>query len=49
VEVVVTAVIDREVPQLDENALSWGLYKAVGQSTERVGTATQRFTIDVGE
>jgi len=49
VEVVVTATIDREVPKLDEDALSWGLYKVVGQSTERVGTATQRFTIEVGE
>jgi hypothetical protein len=49
VKVAVTATIEREVPQLDENALSWGVYKVAGQSTERVGTATQQFTMDVGE
>jgi len=48
-EVIVTATIDREAPQVDEDALSWGLYTVVGQATERVGAATQRFTIDVGE
>ncbi len=46
-EVAVTALIDREVPQLDENILSWGNYKVVGTSTERIGTATQRFVIKV--
>ncbi len=47
-EVVVTAVIDREVPKLDDNALSWGVYTVLGQTTERVGAATQRFTLEVG-
>lgn len=48
-EVIVTAVIDRQVRQLEEGALSWGQYKEVGTSTERVGAATQRFSIDVGQ
>jgi hypothetical protein len=48
-EVIVTALIAREVPQLDEVALSWGQYKEVGKTTERVGTASQRFTIEVAE
>ena len=48
-EVVVAATIDRQVRQLDEGALSWGQYKEVGTSTERVGTASQQFVVDVGE
>ena len=48
-EVVLTAAIDRQVRQLDERSLSWGQYKVVGTSIERVGTATQQFVIDVGE
>ena len=46
-DVVVTATIDREVPELDEGALSWGHYTVVGTTTQRVGTATQRFSIEV--
>ena len=49
VEVVVTATTDREAPQLDETALSWGVYTVTAQSAERVGTATQRLTIEVRE
>ena len=45
---IVTATIVREVPKLDADALGWGQYKEVGKSTERVGTARQRFTIEVG-
>jgi hypothetical protein len=46
-DVVVTATIDREVRTLDTRALSWGLEKLLSTATQRVGVATQRFTIDV--
>ncbi|HEV3022362.1 MAG TPA: hypothetical protein VGX76_07835, partial [Pirellulales bacterium] len=45
--VVVTATIDREVRKLDERALSWGLEKTLSTGEERIGVATQRFTLDV--
>jgi hypothetical protein len=45
--VVVTATIDREVRKLDERALSWGLEKTLSTDTQRVGTATQTFTLEV--
>jgi hypothetical protein len=44
---VVTATIDREVRRLDERALSWGLEKMLSTGTQRVGVATQKFTIEV--
>jgi hypothetical protein len=47
VAVVVTATIDREVRILDAAKLSWGLEKVVSADTQRVGVATQKFTIDV--
>jgi len=47
-EVAVTASIDREVRKLDDTSLGWGQEKVVSTTTERVGTATQRFVIDVG-
>jgi hypothetical protein len=47
VAVVVTARIDREVRNLDAAKLSWGLEKIVSTATQRVGVATQKFTIDV--
>jgi hypothetical protein len=47
VEIVVTAVIDREVRSLDARQLSWGLEKVVSTGTQRVGVATQKFTIDI--
>jgi hypothetical protein len=47
VAVVVTATIDREVRSLDARMLSWGLEKIVSTGTQRVGAATQKFTIDV--
>jgi len=46
-EVEVTATIDREVRKLDEGALGWGQEKVLSTSTERVGTASQRFVIEV--
>ncbi len=48
-EVVVTATIDMEVPQLNERDLSWGNYTVVSTSVKRVGTATQKFVIDVSQ
>ncbi len=48
VDVVVTATIDREVRKLDERALSWGHEKALSTGMQRVGSATQKFTIEVG-
>ena len=48
-EVTITAVIDRQVRLLDEKALVWGREKVLRTTTKRVGTATQRFVIDVQE
>jgi hypothetical protein len=47
VAVIVTATTDREVRNLDERALSWGLEKTLSTSTQRVGVATQIFTLEV--
>ena len=47
VEVAVTAAIDRKVRTLDEKALAWGNEKVLATTSERVGTATQKFVIDV--
>jgi hypothetical protein len=45
--VVVVATIDRDVRSLDLRALSWGQEKILGTSRQRVGVATQKFTIEV--
>jgi hypothetical protein len=47
VDVAVTASIDREVRRLDEAALKWGREKVLSVTTQRVGSATQEFVIDV--
>jgi hypothetical protein len=47
VAVVVSASIDREVRNLDSRMLNWGLEKVVSTGAQRVGVATQKFTIDV--
>jgi hypothetical protein len=47
VVIAVTATIDREVRQLDERALSWGMEKTLSTSTQRVGAATQTFTLEI--
>ena len=47
VGVAVTVTIDRQVRTLDEKALVWGREKVLSTTTERVGTATQKFAIDV--
>ncbi len=46
-EVEVTATVDREVGKLDEGALGWGQEKVLSTSTERVGSAAQRFVMKV--
>ena len=47
VVITVTATIDREVRKLDERALSWGQEKTLSTGTQRVGTATQTFTLEI--
>jgi hypothetical protein len=47
-DVVVTVTTDHEVRVLDERLAGWGQEKLVSTETERVGTDTQRFTIEVG-
>jgi hypothetical protein len=47
VAVVVRATIDRQVRNLDARTLSWGNEKVLSTSTQRLGVATQKFTIDV--
>ena len=47
VDVTVTATIDREVRKLDEEVLAWGNEKVLATATERVGSATQQFVIEV--
>jgi hypothetical protein len=47
VDVVVTASIDREVRQLDVETLKWGREKVLSVTTQRVGSDTQEFVIDV--
>ena len=46
-DVAVTATIDREVRKLDDGRLGWGVEKVVSTSTERVGSATRRYSIEV--
>jgi hypothetical protein len=47
VEVTVTATINRQVRKLDEKALAWGFEKVLATTTQRIGTATQTFVVDV--
>src|SRR6185503_1600006 len=46
-EVELTVALEREVRKLDGGVLSWGNEKVVSQATERVGTASQKFTLVV--
>jgi hypothetical protein len=48
VVIAVTATIEREVRNLDERALSWGQEKTLSTSTQRVGKATQMFSLEIG-
>jgi len=47
VEVAITATIERQVRLLDEKALVWGREKVLSTTTKRIGTATQKFAINV--
>jgi hypothetical protein len=46
-EVAVIVTIDRQVRKLDEAILRWGNEKVLSTETERVGTATQKFVINI--
>jgi hypothetical protein len=45
--VTVTATIDREVRNRDERALSWGQEKVLSTNMQRLGAATQKYTLEV--
>jgi len=47
-EVVVTVTLEKEERRLDEATLKWGNEKVLSSGIETVGTASQRFAIDVG-
>ena len=47
VDVAVTVTIDQEVRKLDDGRLGWGVEKVISTSTERVGSATRRYSIEV--
>ena len=46
-EVEVTATLDRDVRKVDGDTLAWGNEKVISNGTERVGTASQKFTVTV--
>ena len=46
-DVAVTVTIDQEVRKLDDGILGWGNEKVISTSTERVGSATRRYSIEV--
>jgi hypothetical protein len=47
VQVALSATIDRQVRKLDEKVLAWGNEKVLSTTTQRDGTATQEFVLDV--
>ncbi len=49
IDVVVRAALERDVRRLDAEALKWGVEKVIATRTEKIGIATQRFTIDVAD
>ncbi|KPK65926.1 MAG: hypothetical protein AMK73_01520 [Planctomycetes bacterium SM23_32] len=48
-DVAVTVTIDQEVRELDLDLAGWGQERVTGTRVERVGSDTQRFTIEVGK
>jgi hypothetical protein len=46
-DLTVAVTIDREVRKLDDGGLGWGVEKVVSTSTERVGSARRRYSIEV--
>src|ERR1019366_8769449 len=47
VDVAVTVTIDQKVRKLDDSKLGWGVEMVISTSTERVGSATRRYSIEV--
>jgi hypothetical protein len=47
-DVAVTVTIDQEVRKLDDGRLGWGVEKVISTSTERVGSATRKYSIEIG-
>ena len=47
VDVAVTVTIDQQVRKLDDSTLGWGIEKVISTATERVGSATRRYSIEV--
>jgi hypothetical protein len=47
-EVVVAVTLERDVRRLDGEALKWGIEKIVSSGTETIGSATQKFVVEVG-
>ena len=47
VDVTVAVTIDQEVRKLDDSRLGWGVEKVISTTTERVGNATRRYSIEV--
>jgi Putative Ig domain len=47
-EVAITALLERQEQRLDESALKWGIEKVIASGTMAVGSASQRFVIEVG-
>ncbi|HSI33455.1 MAG TPA: Ig domain-containing protein [Tepidisphaeraceae bacterium] len=47
VDVAVTVTIDRDVRKLDDGRLGWGVEKVISTSTERVGSATRKYSIEI--
>jgi hypothetical protein len=45
--VVVAATIEQPIRKFDVRMLSWGQEKIVSTDTQKLGTATQKFTIEV--
>ena len=40
----ITVTIDQDVGKLDDSRLGWGIEKVISTSTERVGSATRRYS-----
>jgi hypothetical protein len=47
IEIVVKAAIERQDRKLDEGTLSWGNEKVLSEAMRQVGSATQKFTLQV--
>jgi hypothetical protein len=47
VDVAITVTIDQELRKLDDGRLGWGVEHVISTSTERVGSATRTYSIEV--